>query len=637
MMTQLRRLAAAAAFAALGATAAQAADFTVKIIGINDFHGNMQKYGYFGAVGPGGSCLSAASTAAGDVPRPCPDALDAGASPASSFSNVPIGGADYLAGYISYLKNKNPNSVVVSAGDMIGASPLVSAIFHDEGSIEVMNRMGMDFNGVGNHEFDEGQAELVRMQKGGCHPTDPGNSCKGASVGTPVPFEGARFKFLSANVVDKTTGKTLFPPYGIKSFRTPSGKIMRVGFIGMTLKDTPSIVTPSGVANLRFDDEVASANAQVPKLRALGVEAIVVLIHQGGFQRGGVTNDINGCAGGLDGDPIKPIVNGLDDNIDLVVSGHTHAYYNCQLATKNGTHTIPVTSTNAFARVITDIDMTLDDQTGHVSKVVAVNRPVARNNSLITPDTTIAGIVSAYNTLVSPVANVVIGSITADVLPAGDEMPAGDLIADAQLEATKAPAQGKAVIALMNRGGVRSPGFVYSQSSGGEPNGDVTYGEAFTVQPFGNILKTITLKAQDLKDVLEQQWNGCQIAGEPAQTVDRIMQISNGFSYTWDSTVAAAACNRVKKMSLNGTVIYDASQGGFQLPVTASTSYRVTVNDFMSSGGDGFTVLKKGTNPVGGGQDLDALVAYFGIFKAPNPPYDPTAASLNKPRIFKLP
>lgn len=618
------------------ANAACAANTTVKIIGINDFHGNLQKYGYMGAKGPGGTCLNAASTAAGDVLRACPDAINGSANPAQTFANVPVGGIDYLAGYVSYLKNKNPNNVVVSAGDMIGASPLVSAIFHDEGTIEAMNRLGMEFNAVGNHEFDEGRTEVLRMQNGGCHPTDS-NSCKGASVGTPVPFEGAKFKFLAANVVDTATNKTLLPPYGVKSFRTAGGKLVRIGFIGMTLKDTPTIVNPAGVTGLRFDDEAATANALVPKLRALGVEAIVVLIHQGGFQTGAVTNDINGCSGGLASDPIKPIVNALDDNIDLVISGHTHAYYNCQLTTRNGVHTVPVTSTNAFARVLTDIDMTLDDATGQVVSVVATNRVVSRNNSLVTPNATIAGIVSNYNTLVSPVANLVIGSITQDLPPSGDEMPAGDLIADAQLEATKAPASGNAVIALMNRGGVRSPGFLATQISGGEAIGDVTYGEAFTVQPFGNILKTITLKAQDLKDVLEQQWNGCQISGEPAQTVDRIMQISKGFSYTWDSTVAASACNRVKKMSLNGLVIYDESLGGFITPVSATTPFQVTVNDFMSSGGDGFTVLRKGTNPIGGGQDLDALVAYFAGFKSPNPPYNPNDPALNKPRITKLP
>lgn len=277
---KLQQIALAGTLAVAALSAGAASTTTIKIIGINDFHGNLQKYGYMGAKGPGGSCLSAATTAAGDVLRACPDALDGNAASGTSFSNVPIGGADYLAGTIAYLRNKNPNHILVSAGDMIGASPLVSAIFHDEATIEAMNRMGVDFNAVGNHEFDEGQTELVRMQKGGCHPTDA-SSCKGALVGTPYPFEGAKFKFLSANVVDKTTGKTLFPPYGIKTFKTASGKIVRVGFIGMTLKDTPTIVTPSGVANLRFDDEATTANALVPKLRALGVEAIVVLIHQG--------------------------------------------------------------------------------------------------------------------------------------------------------------------------------------------------------------------------------------------------------------------------------------------------------------------------------------------------------------------
>jgi len=219
-------------FASLFATAALAmttgaahADTTsVKIIAFNDFHGNLQSPG--------------------------------------SFSGVPAGGVDVLASYVNKLKAQNSANVVVSAGDLIGASPLISALFHDEGTIETMNRLGLEFNAVGNHEFDEGRAELLRMQNGGCHPTDS-NSCQGATVGTPVPFEGAKFKFLSANVSDTATGKTLFAPYGIKIVNG-----VRIGFIGLTLKDTPTIVTPSGVAGLTFADEASTVNALVPKLRA---------------------------------------------------------------------------------------------------------------------------------------------------------------------------------------------------------------------------------------------------------------------------------------------------------------------------------------------------------------------------------
>jgi 5'-nucleotidase len=569
---------------------------TIKIIAINDFHGNL--------LSPG------------------------------SFGGKAAGGADYLAGYVADLKSKNPLNVVVGAGDLIGASPLISAFFHDEGAIESLNRVGLEISSVGNHEFDQGYTELLRMQNGGCRPADP-NSCKGAVVGTPVPFEGAKFKYLAANVVVNATGKTLLPPYAIKSFKDPAnGKTVRVGFIGMTLKDTPTIVTPAGVAGLTFKDEATTVNALVPKLRALGVEAIVVLVHQGASS---APADINTCQttdAALN--PIKAIVSQLDDHVDMVVSAHSHLAYNCQMPNKAGRN-ITVTQASAFGRVITDVDMTIDDITGDVVNVSANNKVVDRTNAAITPNASIAAIASNYNTLVSPLANVVIGSITADLPNTGDEMPAGDLIADAQLLATQAPALGNAQIALMNRGGVRNPGFVFSQISGTESPGDVTYGEAFTVQPFGNILQTLTLTAQQLKNVLEQQWNGCQIPGEPLQTTDRILQISNGFKFTWDSTVAASTCNRIKKISLNGITIYEESTGGFQAPVNATTPYQVTVNNFMASGGDGFSVLKQGLNPIGGGQDIDALVAYMTSFKSPNAPYNPNDLSLNKPRIIKLP
>jgi 5'-nucleotidase len=618
-------LATGLAFATLAVQAG--APTTVKILGFNDYHGNLQSPGTFGV----NTSIPAAS-------RP------------------PVGGAEYVAGLVASLKAQNPNNVVVGAGDFIGASPLISALFNDEPAVETLNKIGMEFSSVGNHEFDKGKVELLRLQNGGCKiangAQDP-NSCKGYGSTAPGTFDGAKFKWLSANVVDTATGRSLLSPYGIKSFKdAATGKTVRVGFIGMTLKDTPTIVTPSGVAGLSFKDEADTVNAQVPRLRALGVEAIVVLVHQGGFQSSGFS-DINGCDGNLAGSEIAKIVNRLDDAVDLVISGHTHAAYNCSTNTVDirsvsGTITstpratgvankvgrlIPVTSASAFGRVVTDVDMTIDTANGQVIAVSPTNRLV--NRTTVSKSATVETVVNQYNQAVSPLANQIIGSITTALPNTGDEMPAGDLIADAQLEATKAPAPGNAVIAFMNRGGVRNPGFTYASSIANEGDGNVTYGEAFAVQPFGNILQTLTLTAQQLKNVLEQQWNGCKISGEPTQTTDRIMQVSNGFKYTWDSTVAASACNRVKKMELNGTAIYDASQGGFQVDAN-TTAYRVTVNNFMATGGDGFTVLTRGTNIVGGGQDIDALVAYFANFKSPNA-YDPTAAALNKPRIIKLP
>lgn len=550
---------------------AQAATTTIKIVAFNDFHGQLESPGTFRQ-----TPTSAAAT------------------------NIPVGGVDWMAGYVEHLKSQNPSTVVVSAGDIIGATPLISALFHDEPTIETMNRLGLEFNAVGNHEFDEGKTELKRMQNGGCHPTDP-NSCQGASVGTAVPFEGADFKFLAANVVETATGKTLFPQYAIK---VVGG--LRVGFIGMTLKETPTIVTPTGVAGLEFKDEAATVNALIPKLRARGVEAVVVLIHQGGtipVTQSAAT--INNCDGGLNGSPIKTIVNQLDDEVDLVISGHTHQAYNCQIANKAG-RLISVTSANSQGRVLTDIDVAINTVNGEVSSVSAENIVVDRGNTAIVPNTAIKTIVDNYKALATPIANRVIGSISAAITrtaSSAGESALGDVIADAQLLATQNAGFGEAVVSFMNPGGIRAD-LTFPSSSANEGDGKVTYAEAFTVQPFGYTLVTLTLTGSQIHTLLEQQFTGCTVgypAGAPAtgQAFNRILQVSSGFSYQWQEK--GTACDNVDPASItiNGVVVNPAA------------SYRVTVNNFMADGGDQYYVLTQGTNRLGGALDLDALEGYF--------------------------
>jgi 5'-nucleotidase len=578
--------------------------FTVKIIAINDYHGNLQSPGTFGA----NLNVPAAQ-------RPA------------------VGGAEYLAAYVAKAKAANPLNVVVAAGDNIGASPLISALFLDEPAVETLNRIGLEFSSVGNHEFDKGSTELLRLQSGGCKVTngvqDPG-SCRGAQAGTPVPFEGAKFQWLSANVVKTSTGQTLLPAYGVKTFNG-----VKVAFIGMTLKDTPTIVTPTGVAGLQFNDEAATVNALVPQLRAQGIEAIVVLVHQGGFQTGALS-DINGCDGGLAGSDIANIVAKLDDAVDLVVSGHTHAAYNCTLPNSKG-RMIPVTSTPAFARTVTEIDATIDPQTSDITSVVANNKLVSRSDPAVTADAAVAAVVNGYNGLVAPIANQVIGSITAD-LPASSSdaacnVAAGDLIADGMLEATKAAAFGGASIAFMNRGGVRGSGYLFKQSVG-EGDGNVTYGEAFTVQPFGNSLVTLTLSAQALRTVLEEQFAGCH--GQTATTT-RVMLTSAGFKYTWDGSQACDARIRQATLTANGTTETIVSNG---VVVNPAKTYRVTVNNFMATGGDGFsTFLTQGKEALGGAQDIDATVAYItASYKAPKSPYAPGSRpeDAGTPRINRI-
>ena len=610
----------------------------IKIIGFNDYHGTLQSPGTFGV-----------NTVVPAAQRPA------------------VGGAEYLAAYVARLKAQNVMNVVVGAGDFIGASPLISALFFDEPAVETLNKIGVEFNAVGNHEFDKGSAELKRLQNGGCKITngapDP-NSCKGLGSNAPGTFDGAKFKWLSANVIETGTGRPLFPSYGIKTFQGA-----KVAFIGMTLKGTPGIVTPTGVAGLEFRDEAQTVNSLIPRLRAQGVRAIVVLVHQGGFQTNPNVGDINGCDGNLknaDGSEsdIANIVKGLDNGVDLVISGHTHAAYNCSantldvknvsgvaVATPRPTglpnragRLIPVTSASAFGRVLTDIDVTLHPRSHDVVSVSATNRlvdqtDVAINNAIAT-DPTVKNIVTGYNALVSPLSNKVIGTIAIALPnaanPAG-EMPAGSLIADAQLLATQPAALGGAAIAFMNAGGVRSPGFAVAGAS--YPY-NVSYGNAFTVQPFGNSLVTMTLTAQQLKDLLEQQFAGCQ-----GQTAQRVMQVSNGLRYSW--SVSAAPCSKIVNVVLTRTDVTVTPPVPSDAPETivangvvqnAAKTYRVTVNNFMATGGDGFTVLLGGTNLLGGAQDIDALTAYFNAgYLAPQAAYDPALPALAIPRITQVP
>jgi 5'-nucleotidase len=545
---------------------------TVRLLAFNDFHGQLES--------PGTYRLTAASA-----------------------PTTPVGGVDWLAGYVARYKAVDPTTTLVSAGDLIGATPLVSALFHDEPTIETMNMAGLEFNAVGNHEFDEGKDELLRMQKGGCHPSDP-NSCKGALVGAPTcddgEFTGARFKFLTANVEDSATGKPILAPYAIKKY----GKV-KVAFVGLTLKEAPTIVTPTGVAGLVFKDEAASVNALVPKLRAHGVNAIVVLLHQGGtVPTVQSAASMNLCEGNLEGTPLKPIVNAFDDAIDLVISGHTHQAYNCLIANQAG-RPIPVTSANSIGRILTDIRLRIDRRQGDVTSVTAENVLVDRSNAVVTPDAAIKAVVDGYKALAQPIANRVIGTIGATITRtnnAAGESALGDVIADAQLDATNDPGFGDAVIAFMNPGGIRAD-LTFPTSAAGEGDGNVTYGEAFTVQPFGNTLVTLTLTGAQIHTLLEQQFTGCTVGypanGPAGQPFNRILQVSKGFSYEWQEK--GTPCDNVDPASikLDGVTLDPAA------------SYRVTVNSFMADGGDQLYVLKEGGERLGGALDLDALEAYF--------------------------
>ena len=538
----------ALAIAALPVAAKLSGTVDVQILAINDFHGNLRP--------PSGSSGRVGATLAG--------------------------GVEYLATHLHTLEATNPdNTVIVSAGDLIGASPLLSGLFHDEPTIEAANAFGLDFNAVGNHEFDEGTVELTRMANGGCHPLD---GCQDGD-----PFEGADFQYLAANVVSESNGKTLFPAYKIRSFGGA-----KIAFIGLTLEGTPNIVTPSGVAGYDFLDEATTINALVPAIKAKGAETIVVLIHEGGAQTGSVTEGTIDSCTGISG-AIVGIVNALDAEVDLVISGHTHLPYNCVI---NG---IPTTSAYSFGRLVTDIDMTIDRATGeHVGPIIVDNKIVTRDVALDPAET---ALIAKYNVIAAPLANRVIGSITADILRAANgagESALGDVIADGQLDATNDPGFGDAVIAFMNPGGIRTD-LVYNQISGGELAGQVTYEEMFNVQPFGNSLVTMTLTGAQIETLLEQQFADCTLA------TARVLQPSAGFTYEWSAS--GGICSKVdpSTIKLNGVTI------------DPTASYRVTVNVFLADGGDSFPILIQGTNRLGGAVDTDAFQAYFAV-NSPVPP-----------------
>ncbi len=519
-------------------------EVAVQILGINDFHGNLEP--------PAGS--------------------------SGRVGTVNAGGAEFLASHIRSLETGNPNSIVVSAGDLIGASPLLSALFHDEPTIEAMNEIGLDLNAVGNHEFDEGSSELRRMQYGGCHPTD------GCLDGDG--FAGADFQFLAANVVNSKSRKPLFPATSVKSFDG-----VKVAFIGMTLEGTPTIVSPTGISGFDFLDEADTVNSLVPKLQARGIETIVVLLHEGGLP---AALDINGC-NGVSG-PINDIVRRMNKAVDMVVSGHTHQPYNCVI---DG---VPVSSAFSFGRLVTDIDLKISRKTGDVTTISVNNKIVTRD---VPADPAVTSIINHYRTFAAPIANRPIGRITADITRANDdslEQSLGNAIADAQLAATDAPAAGNAVLAFMNPGGVRAD-LTFAGSPVGEGDGVVTYGEAFTVQPFSNGLVTLTLTGAQIERVLEEQFCG---TNSPASAgFAKVLLPSAGLRYTWDLDAPAVAdCATADKVvgssiTLNGT------------PVDPAASYRVTVNTFLGDGGDGFLTLAAGTARIGGLVDVDAFEAYL--------------------------
>ncbi len=534
----------------------------IQLLAINDFHGNLEA--------PGGS--------------------------SGNINGVPAGGAAFLATHLKQMREaaeaKGQDSVTVAAGDLIGASPLLSAAFHDEPTVEALNGMGLEAASVGNHEFDEGWHELLRMQTGGCLPDGDGQNNQNSCPDPKRPFQGAKFKYLSANVFFENTKRTLFKPYTIKTF--DDGR--KVGFIGMTLENTPNIVTKAGVEGLTFTDEIETANALVPELKKKGVESIVLLLHEGGFPAD--PKAYNSCPG-ISG-PIVDINKGLDPEIDTIISGHTHQGYNCSLPDSAGQPRL-VTSGSSFGRLVTEVRLSINNGTGDVDRLntLANNQIVTRD---VPADRRTSELIGKYQTLVAPISNKVIGHLTGTTVSRTPddslESPLGNLIADGQLADPSTVTGGKVpVAAFMNPGGIRAD----LASNAGE----VTFGQAFTVQPFNNFLVSMDMTGTQIKALLEQQFSG---VNGPEAGKYKVLQVA-GITYTWNPAAAA------------GSKIVPGSVKIAGQPIVDGTSYRIVTNNFLSDGGDGFPAFAAATNKFFGGLDIDAFAKYL----TEHDPYTPGA------------
>ncbi|MFD3578979.1 bifunctional metallophosphatase/5'-nucleotidase [Streptomyces sp. NPDC058644] len=514
----------------------------VQLLALNDLHGN----------------LDPVEGAAGRVRR---------------GGDVQAGGLPQLATLMDKART-GPNSLNVAAGDMIGGSPLLSALFHDEPTIHALEELGLDVASVGNHEFDEGPGELGRIDRGGCHPED------GCAPGGD--YDGTDFPYLAANVTRKGSETPVLRPYMVKELR--DGR--RIGFIGLVTKEAPQAINASQIRDLEFHDELPVIKRYSKELAGHGVDAQILLIHEGETVNGvaGAGNcDAEGPGSRLRG-RIKGITEKAPSAVDLVVTGHSHDSYECTVTDPAGRPRM-VTQADSFGRSFTDLRFRLD-QGGDVIRrsVVAKNRVVPVD----TPkDPAMNRLVETWRGRSEAAANRSVGYISADVPGRGSpesETPLGSLLTDAQVRATRGY---EADLAFLNPGGMRAD-LVH------KGDGTVTYADAYRTQPFDNPLWTMTLTGEQLITVLRQQFTGAN-ADEP-----RFLQLSSALRYSVDMSHRGADRLLTDTVRVKGEA------------VRPTDTFRVTVNDFLANGGNGFTEFTKGTDRDGGDvTDLEALVDYL--------------------------
>ncbi|MEV6688145.1 bifunctional metallophosphatase/5'-nucleotidase [Streptomyces sp. NPDC051130] len=567
--------AALPAGAASGGGAPKSRTVDVQMLSFNDFHGTLEP--------PQGSSGTVSERQADGTTKA-----------------IPAGGVEYMASALRDARKGHEYSVTAAAGDMIGASPMLSGMFHDEPTIEALNKLGLDVTSVGNHEFDEGKTELRRMAYGGCHPVD-------GCFEYGKTFGGSQFQYLAANVTDEKTKRPLMSP----TFIWKKGDV-KIGFIGVTLEGTPDVVTAEGVKGLKFGDEVETINKYAEELNKQGVKSIVALIHEGGLPASGAYNydcDVPGAGAGISG-AIVDIAKNVDPKVDALVTGHTHQAYACNIPDPAGNPRM-VTSAASYGRLFTDTTLTYDRQTKDIVRTpVSSPKPVQKVVSRDLPKAAdMTELIQRWNALAAPIASRPEGYISADVPGRGSEAPEkplGDLIADAQLEALAPADKGGAQLAIMNPGGIRAD-LAY-KAAGGEGDGVVTYGESYTVQPFTNMMNVVDLTGAQLITALQQQVSGPVNGPNP-----KILQVSKGFTYMLDLTKAGADRVAVDSVKLNGAAIDPAK------------TYRVAMNEFLAGGGDGFTVLKEHKNKLVGASDLDCFNAYLNKSSAAAPIAPPAA------------